>query len=384
MRHIDYLVLGGGAGGLYSAKAIRDNTDKEILIISNEKLLPYRRPQLTKDMMGSFNNNEKAVFKKEWYEKNNIQINLNEKVISINPEEKTVVSDKDTYTYGKLIYALGAKCFIPPIAGSDLPEVVVVRDTLDIDKIQSLKDKVNKVVVIGGGVLGLEAAYEMYKINKEVTVLEVMPQIMGRQLDITASNLLMDIVEKHGVDIQVGVNIEKIDGEDKVKGILLKDGTYIECDMVIVSAGISSNVEIAKNAGIECGRSIIVDNHMKTNLEDIYACGDCAQFNGVNTGLWTQAMAMAKVAGNNASGKEEEYQLSSGALTFNDFDTKLFAIGDAGKVEGQNYIMSERFDEEKGIYEKFYSLNDLLVGAILIGNTSKMSEVLSKINKPKI
>ena len=209
MRHIDYLVLGGGAGGLYSAKAIRDNTDKEILIISNEKLLPYRRPQLTKDMMGSFNNNEKAVFKKEWYEKNNIQINLDEKVISINPEEKTVVSDKDTYTYGKLIYALGAKCFIPPISGSDLPEVVVVRDTLDIDKIQSLKDKVNKVVVIGGGVLGLEAAYEMYKINKEVTVLEVMPQIMGRQLDITASNLLMDIVEKHGVDIQVGVNIER-------------------------------------------------------------------------------------------------------------------------------------------------------------------------------
>ena len=115
LKYIDYLVLGGGAAGLYAAKAVRDNVSEDILIISNEKLLPYRRPQLTKDMMGHFNNNEKAVFKSEWFEKNNIKINLDENIIEINSSEKTVKTDKNLYKYNKLIYALGAKGFVPPI-----------------------------------------------------------------------------------------------------------------------------------------------------------------------------------------------------------------------------------------------------------------------------
>lgn len=382
IKNVSFLVLGGGAAALYSAKTIRENSDKEILMISEESLLPYRRPQLTKDMMGSFYNNEKAVFKQDWFDNNNIKINLNETVTKINPENKTVETNKAVYKYETLIYALGAKCFVPGIEGSTLPEVVTVRSIKDVDKIKELSKTITNVVVIGGGVLGLEAAYEMKKLNKNVVVLEVMPQIMGRQLDLTASTLLTNIVKKQGVDVITGAAIERIDGTNKVEGVLLKGDKYIKADMVIVSAGIASNVQIAKEAGIECNRAIIVDENMKTNIEDIYACGDCAEFEKMNYALWPEASSMAKVAGANASGKSETYKSALYGLTFSDFETKLFAIGDAGKIENAHYETKEMLDEEKGLYEKFYILDNILVGAILIGDNSKMMEVLSKINKP--
>lgn len=153
---------------------------------------------------------------------------------------------------------------------------------------------VEHVVVIGGGVLGLEAAWELKKAGCQVTVLEAACQLMGRQLDDAAGEMLKHISEQQGVQIYTGVSIASIDGEDNVTGVTLTDGRTFPAELVIVSAGVRANTALAKTAGIEVDRAVIVNSKMETNVPDIYACGDCAQYDGLNYAIWPEASEQGK------------------------------------------------------------------------------------------
>ncbi|MDD3402556.1 MAG: FAD-dependent oxidoreductase [Hespellia sp.] len=387
-----FVILGGGAAGFHAAKAIRErNVTASIIMVTNEPALPYNRPMLTKSMMVDMNDDALAIESAGWYEDNNVVCLLNTAVTRLDASAKMITvkalsSNKESqFAFDKCICALGSECFIPPVKGHELPEVIAIRRISDAEKIKALlsgrKDSLKDVVVIGGGVLGLEAAWELRKAKLNVTVLEAAPQIMGRQIDEAAAAVLAKQMEKQGIALHTDVQIASIDGAPHVSGVTLADGTHFPAQLVIVSAGIRANVVLAKEAGIEIDRAIIVNEKMETNISDIYAAGDCAQYNGINYALWSEAVDMGYAAGANATGDEILYETVPGVLSFNGLDTSLFALGDTGKNPKLAYKTVELHDDKKGTYKKYYFVNNRLSGAILIGDTSEMSQVMEQVEK---
>ena len=380
-----YVILGNGAAGLSAAKAIRER-DKtgSVIMISNEAYPTYNRPMLTKSMVAELDAKEILVEPEAWYQENNIHLLLEKEVTGIHTDKKEItLSDGTALKYTKLIYALGSECFVPPIPGTDKPEVVAIRRMSDIEKIEAMLYRVQNVVVIGGGVLGLEAAWELKKSRKQVVVLEAAPQIMGRQLDEGASQMLTDISRSNGIDIHAGVQIASIEGESSVTGVKLADGREFPAELVIVSAGVRANVGAAKNAGLDINRGIVVNADMSTSDENIFACGDCAEYEGINYAIWPQALEQGKVAGANAAGDALTYTTVSAGLSFHGMNTGLYAIGDNGKNPNLIYRTVEFKDMGRKQYEKYYFLNNRLCGAILIGDTSKMAFVTEAVEQKK-
>ena len=274
---------------------------------------------------------------------------------------------------------------MPPFAGSDKPEVLTIRRVTDTQMVTSLMKHTKEVVVIGGGVLGLEAAWEIKKTGCQVTVLELAPHLMGRQLDDEAGEMLKIISEGQGIRIHTGVSIAAIEGDQHVTGVRLDDGSVYPAQLVIVSCGVRPNIALAKEAKIETDRSVIVNEKMQTNIPDIYAAGDCAQYQGQNYAIWPQALEEGKVAGACAAGDPDiSYEPELPALSFNGMNTSLFAIGDNGKNPNLIYKTLELKDSGKKQYQKYYFLNNRLCGAILIGDTSKIAEVTVAVNKRMI
>ena len=372
-----YVILGGGAAGFYAASAIRErDRTGSIVMISDEPYRPYNRPMLTKSIMADLTEDQIAIAEESWFEQQNIHLLLGKKVTGIDTENKEVVLDGDMkLAYTKLIYALGSECFIPPIPGHDKEGVIAIRRLADTKKIEGLLPDVKHVAVIGGGVLGLEAAWEMKRAKREVTVLELAPQLMGRQLDEGASDMLKTISEAQGIQIRTGVQIQEIQGEGRAAGVKLADGEVIPAELVIVSAGVRANTAVAQSAGIETDRAVVVNEKMETSVPDIYACGDCAQYQGINYAIWPQAVEQGKTAGANAAGEEAVYEQVPAALSFHGMKTALFAAGDNGKKPDLIYKTVEFKDMGKKQYQKYYFLNNRLCGVILIGDVSRMAEM---------
>lgn len=372
-----YVILGNGAAGHYAAEAIRkrDRTGT-ITMISNEPYRTYNRPMLTKSIMAGLDEEQIAVEDTSWYEENRIYQILGHEVVKIDPEAKEVhLDDGSKYHYTKLIYALGSECFIPPIKGVDKDGVIAIRRLSDTKKVAEKLKETKHAVVIGGGVLGLEAAWELKKSKCEVTVLELAPVLMGRQLDKTAGEMLKKISEGQGIKIHTGVQIEAIESGEKVEGVRLADGTVIPAELVIISCGVRANTELAKEAGIETEHAVIVNEKMETNIPDIYACGDCAQYEGINYAIWPQAVEEGKTAGAQAAGDDVTYSTVPAALSFHGMNTALFAAGDNGQNPDLIYKTVEYKDEGKKQYQKYYFRNNRLCGVILIGDTSRMTEM---------
>lgn len=379
------VILGGGTAALNAAKAVRQrNKLARITMISEEKELPYDRPMLTKNMFGAIANGAIASEPEDWYRENNVTLVLNSKVIRLDAEKKEVLLGCGAvYEYDKCVYALGSTNFIPPIKGKDLPQVISIRSIDDVEYVRALTANAKRAVVIGGGVLGLEAAWELRKAKLDVTVLEVAPVLMAGKVDSVAVNMLTAIAAKQGIAIRTGAKITEISGTDKVEAVHLESGEVFPADLVIVSAGVRANIGIAKDAGIETDRAVIVNERMETNLADVYAAGDCAQYNGANIAIWPVASEMGRVAGANIAGEETVYVPELGGMTFAGFNTMLYAIGDVGTKADVIYKTFEVKDDKKETLERYYFHNNILCGAILIGDTSGMAKVTDGIKAKK-
>ncbi len=376
------VILGNGAAGISAAQAIRERNDSCLIyMISKEQVYSYNRPKLTKALSTLDSADEIAMHDKSWYEDNQITNLLGTEVTALDVEQQTVtLSDGTSLSYDKCIYALGAECFIPPFTGGNKPQVIAIRNFADVMKIRELTPQVKNTVVIGGGVLGLEAAWEMSKTSK-VAVIEVADKLMGRQLDDEAGLMMGEIIKSLGIEFRINAKITEITGEDRVTGIKLEDGEFFPADLVIVSCGIRANTALAKAAGITVERAIVVNERMETNKKNVYACGDCAEYQGVNYAIWPEALEMGKIAGANAAGEALTYEQVPAALTFEGMKTSLFAAGDNGKDPNRVYETIGYKDEEKKTYEKYYFHQDRLVGVILIGDTSKMVTLTEDLNK---
>lgn len=381
-----FLILGNGAAGINAAKSIRErNKTCSIVMVSNENVVSYNRPMLTKSMIANFDASQLSIYDDEWYKENNITNILNKEILEINPEEKIVTLEGDIkLKYDKCIYALGSESFIPPIPGHDKEGVVSIRKITDTNKINKALPNVKNAVVIGGGVLGLEAAWELRKAKCNVTILELAPSLMTRQLDQKSGEFLANIIKERGINLKVNIKIDSIEGEDSVTGIKLGDGEVIPADLIVLSCGVRPNVSLALSCGIDVNKSLVVNEKMETNKKDIYACGDCAEFKNINYSIWPQAVEMGKVAGANAAGDSLTYETVSAGLSFNGMETSLFAIGDNGKDANKKYKTVEFVDDEKKNYEKYYFVNNRLSGVILIGDTSKLIDLTLAVEENRL
>jgi len=216
---------------------------------------------------------------------------------------------------------------LPPVPGSDLPHTVTLRNLKDISRTLDLAKTAREAVVIGGGVLGLEAACALKQSGLQVTVLEALPHIMNRQLDGDTSTLLAGKVRAKGITLMEGVQVSSIEPDC----VALKDGTRLPAQLVVFSCGVRPNVSLAEAAGAAVDRGVTVDHLMRTTLPDVYACGDCARFGSISYALWAEASDMGRTAGANPAGEELSYTATAAALTFHGMDTALYALGDCGK-----------------------------------------------------
>lgn len=379
-----FVVIGNGTAGFNAAKEIRmRNKTCSITMVTNEAYISYNRPMLTKTLLADVSAKQLVIEKENWYQEYNINVMLNEEVKSLDSAKKEItLANGGVLQYDKCIYALGAECFVPPIKGTDKPEVVTIRRIADVEKVRKLAKTAKNAVVIGGGVLGLEAAWEIKKANCHVTVVEMMTSLMSRQLDDDASDMILKAAEAQGIVMKLGATVDSIEGESSVTGVKLGSGEVLAADIVIISSGVRANVAIAKEAGATINKAIVVNEKMETSIKDVYACGDCAEFDNINYALWSEAVEMGKVAGANAAGEETTYKTVLAPLTFHGMDTSLYAIGDNGKNPNRKYKTVIFKDEAKHTFEKYYFANKRLVGVTLIGDTSKMAKVTEALQKP--
>ena len=325
-----YLILGGGTAAVSAADSIRlrDKTGK-ITMVMKESYLPINRPMLTKDLDASQAPEGICLHPHAWYEERGITLITGVAAQSINPDKKTVTfSDGSCRTYDKLVYAVGSEAFLPPFKGADKKGVFTIRHVDDISEMAPFFDTAHRCVVIGGGVLGLEAAYEILRRGIAVTVLEATPQIIGRSVHETTAAHVMEIMAGMQVPAVTGVSIDGMEGDESVTGVRLQDGTVYPADLVIVSCGSRANVQLARDAGAAVNRAVVVDGHMQTSVPDMYACGDCAELMGINYQLWSEASEQGRTAGANAAGENMLYVNVPAALSMDAFGISLFSLGD--------------------------------------------------------
>jgi len=380
----EIIIIGASAAGISAAKEIRTvNNTAKISIITDENHMPYYRPYLTEYIKDNSVESRPNFFlnKEEWYKKNNIDIILGEKVIEINHVNKTIKTEKDRdLPFDKLILANGSTPFVPIKGALEKENVFTIRTLDDARTVHSFSNKIKKVIIIGGGLLGLEIANALMLKKLDVTVVELVERILPMQLDNEGSCMLESIIKENNIKICLGVSVESLVGENTITSLRLKSGEEIPTDMVIFSIGVRANIELAKRCGIKTNRGIVVNEKMETSIHDIYACGDVAEF-GRGVALWMPAIKQGRVAGLSAIGNEAVFKAEEYPAVLNSLGTRIYSIGDICRNQDYgNYVtMQYKFPEEK-IYKKLYFKEDKLVGGIFIGDNKKSTFLSKGIN----
>lgn len=305
------VIIGNSIAGVNVAENIRErDKDCKITIFSQENTLGYHRPRLIDYLAGTAKLEQILIKKEDYYRDNNIDVMKNCRIEKINTEAKEVVDEKgNVYNYDSLVLALGASSFIPPIKNIDKTGVFAIRTVADCDAVLSFlkKQKNKKAVLLGGGLLGLEVANSLIKQGCHVSVVEMAGHLLSRQFNPEASELLQSMLEEKGFEFFLESSAQEVLGEDKVEAVVFASGKRVEADLVIVSAGVRSNLDLARSTGIEVERGIIVDDAMLTSAKDVYAVGDCCQHDGIVYGQVVPAIEQARVAAQNVCGIEAAY-----------------------------------------------------------------------------
>ncbi|KJF25894.1 pyridine nucleotide-disulfide oxidoreductase [Clostridium aceticum] len=366
-----YVIIGNGIAGLSAAQTIRKfDPQGSIKIISSEKYLTYYRVKLSHFISKRFEDEELLLNKKQWYDENHIAVDLGVTVEALNPDQKELqLSDGKKIFYDKLLIATGSHPFVPPVAGAQMPGVFALRTLEDLKSFQHYLENCQTVTVIGGGLLGLEAAWAIKELGKKVNVVEFFPYLLPRQLDEEISKVFTEKLQQKDLHIYTNTAVEAILGEEKVTGLALKGGQELQTDAVLFSAGIRPNLDLAKSAALDVDKGIKVDHQMKSNLKDIFAAGDTIQIEGNILGLWNTASDQGKVAGENMTGGSQRYQPSQLSTLLNIGGLSVFSIGDV-----QDFTDTfSTFDGEARY--RFYAKDGILTGGVVINNMSKVPKV---------
>jgi len=378
------VIIGGGVAAVSAVKAIREiDSDTKIFIFQNEKYYPYYRIKLTKGLLDNLEEDKILIQKKDWYELNNVVLNLDSEVVGIDAiKDEIILADGNRFGYTKLLLANGSKNFIPPIDGIDKENVYTIRKLDNIREIQDNIDDKKTILNVGGGIQGIETCWSLNKHGKNAIIAEVQERLMPRQLDKRASEILKTAIEAFKTKVQLNTQIVKILGEKKVEGIQTRDGESIDCDMVIFSVGIRANKELIENTEVKTNIGVIVNERMETNIKNVYAAGDVAELNGRIVGLWSIAIEQGKTAGYNIAGRDVAYTAAVPVTILNAYNIALFSMGEVDESLCDNTIMEESPDGLS--YKRLFIKDNKIIGAIVIGDNKYSTILKNSIEKKNI
>jgi NAD(P)H-nitrite reductase large subunit len=363
-------VIGNGIAGITAADHVRRRHPScTIDVVARERYHLYNRMAITRLIYGGSAMQGLFLMQDQWYEQHRITTWLNTQVVAIEREQSQVrLGTGETLPYDRLILTAGSKNFVPPIEGFGADGSFVLREAEDAMRIRAYvqEHRCRRAVIAGGGLLGLEAAYALKKLGLHVTVLEVNDRLLHRQLDERASELLQRYLEGLGIEIALGVQAELEVAEGRVAAVKLSDGTLIQAELFLVSAGIRPNVEIARDAGLEINRGVRVDPQMRTSDPNIFAAGDIAEHDELISGLWPTAVDQAEVAAANAVGGNEVYAGTVPVTMLKVTGVDLTSVG-AFEPEGPEEDVIALEDAAESRYRKLVVRDGRVVGAILLG-----------------
>ncbi len=371
---MNYLIIGNSAAAVGAVEAIRKKDKKgEITILSKEPYLAYSRPLITEFLADLVTEKGMSYRAEDFYKDNNVSLKLGVSAKSIDAKKKMVsASDKKEYAYDKLLIATGGSPIIPPMKGMNKKGIFLLRD-LDASKdIKKNLKGAKKVVVIGGGLIGMKTAEGIYEAGIKVTVVELADRILNRILDEKGSRIFEDYLKDKGMNIITSDSVVEITGAKKATGVKLKSKKKISCDLVIIAVGVRPNLDVVKNIGIETKQGIIVDNKMQTNMPDIYAAGDVVQADDMLSGekrvnaIWPLAYKQGRIAGANMAGSNKLYEggFAQNSLTVLGLSTISMGIVDPPSKNGYEIITGR--GNGKYSYKKFIFDKDTIIGGIFI------------------
>lgn len=371
------IVIVGGSIAAHTAAAVARalNPDCRLRLVTDERHHFYNRLNLTRYLSDEVTRDELFDFSDRWYADHQVDVLTEARAIALDPAARRVVlANGIECLYDGLILAHGSSASVPPFHRPDLGGVFLLRTLEDADAILAACRPGTRAVVIGGGVLGLEAAAGLVKHGASVTVFELAPHLMPHQLDADGAALLAELVKEKGITPVTEVRVEALLGRDRVEGLALADGRRFDADLVIISTGIKPNVDWLARAGLECGRGVLVDDRMRTSAEDVYAAGDVVEWHGEVVGLWTNAIEQAKVAAANAVGKPALFAGFVPVTILKCLGVPLFSIGsiltDGGEIASQRIL-----DPVGRVYRRVVFRGGLPVGGILLNTTEGMAEM---------
>ena len=343
----------------------------DITVFGSEPYGNYNRIMLSPVLADEKTIDEIMINDLDWYKDNGITLHTDSTITSINRSSKAVVDDKgNSYNYDKLLIATGSYPFILPIEGHDLDGVIGFRDIADVDQMIDAAKNHKNAVVIGGGLLGLEAANGLMKQGMNVTVVHLLADLMEMQLDSTASQMLLTSLRERGMSFKLEAQTQKLSADDsgRVKQIEFADGSAMDADLVVMAVGIRPNFVLAQESGIHCERGIVVDDTMLTYDPSIYAVGECIQHRGLCYGLVAPLFEQAKVCANHLAGYGigmYEGSVTSTKLKVTGID--LFSAGNFKGTENSEDLVFQ--DVARGVYKKIVIENDVIIGSVMYGDT---------------
>jgi nitrite reductase (NADH) large subunit len=339
-----------------------------VAVIGDEPRLAYNRVLLSSVLAGETASHEIELRPASWWRDRGVTLKYGCLATEIDVGRRELkIAGEESVAFSKLVLATGSAPLRLNVPGADLAGVHTFRDSRDVDLLLTLAARKKRVIVVGGGLLGLEAAYGLAKAGAPVTLIHLMDRLMERQLDAPAADLLKTLVERKGIEVLLNANTARLHGEKAVEAIELADGRGIDADAVIFAAGIRPNVALAKDAGLSVNRGVVVDDRLQTDAPDIFALGECAEHRGICYGLVEPAYEQAKVLARHLAGGSASYSGSVVATNLKVSGVAVFSAGDFIAADGAETIVLN--DARRGTYKKLVIANGRLTGAVLVGDT---------------
>ncbi|WP_339258966.1 nitrite reductase large subunit NirB [Paenibacillus sp. FSL R5-0713] len=383
MSRSKLVIIGNGMAGMKCVEEIiaLEPDTYEIVIYGNEPRPNYNRIMLSKVLQGEHSLQDIIINDWGWYAEHQIRLCTGETVHRIDTRGKYIETESGLReTYDVLILATGSSPFIPPIPGVDKERVMSFRTIDDCMRMSDYSREFRKAAVIGGGLLGLEAARGLLHLGMEAVVIHNAPYIMNRQLDQKAAAMLQKQLEDQGMSFLLSKNTQKITGRSQAQGLLFTDGSKLEAQVIIVAVGIRPNVDLARRSGIATNRAIVVDDYMRTNVPDIYAVGECAEHRGISYGLVAPLYEQGKVLARTLCGREtHEYK---GSIPYSQLKVSGVDVFSAGEISGEGVQTAiQHLDGIQGTYKKVLMQAGKVRGAILFGDTTEGTSLLGLVQR---
>ncbi|MGE0765628.1 MAG: FAD-dependent oxidoreductase [Hyphomicrobiaceae bacterium] len=362
------IIVGGGPVGVRTAQELA-RLGLDTVLINAERWQPYNRVKLTPLLSGDAQLGQ-IMQRLDFARPGRVEVYTGQSVVDIDRARRSVTTSRGrTFAYRKLVLALGSRAHVPPIPGRDRAGVFTFRLIDDVERLLARSIRSRRTIVIGGGLLGIEAARGMERRGAETWILEHNSYLMSRQLDATAGEILRRELERSGLVIRTGVTVARIAGEDRVEAIELAGGERIACDTVIVCTGIRANIELAREVGLAVGRGIRVSERMLTSDPDIYAVGECAEHEGVIAGLVGPGFEQAIVAASDIAGKQVRYSGAVPSTKLKVANVDVFSMGDVEQLAQRLDVSTVIFDRrDAGLYRAIVRKRGHIVGAFAVGD----------------